>query len=153
MHWVFNIVVDKAMMVQAILVRSMKVLRLKSPKGSIFALRSSCIKLMHCSSLYSVQAIINMHGTMKEICLFFNLSPKRQAELEKNIKEKGDSKRKMLVNLCKTCWVARIEAYESFSDLLPAVVSTMESISIEAGWNTDRIITNNSIILDSYYSI
>ena len=89
------------MMEQAILVRSMKVLRLKSPKGSIFALRSSCIKLMHCCSVYNVQAIINMHGTMQEICLFFNLSPKRQAELEKNIKEKGDSERKKLVNLAK----------------------------------------------------
>ena len=29
-----------------------EVLRLKSPKGSIFALRSSCIKLMHCCSVY-----------------------------------------------------------------------------------------------------
>ena len=76
LNWVLNIVVNKAMMEQAILVRSMKVLRLKSPKGSIFALRSSCIKLMHCCSVYSVQAIINMHGTMQEICLFFNLSPK-----------------------------------------------------------------------------
>ena len=54
-----------------------------------------------------------MHGTMQEICLFFNLSPKQQAELENNITEKE----RVFINLCKTHLVARIEAYESFSDL------------------------------------
>ena len=108
----------------------------KYPKAKYFHCAAHALNLCVVSAS-NVQAIRNMHGTMQEICLFFNLSPKQQAELEKNITEKGESRRKKLVNLCKTRWVARIEAYESFSDLLSAVVSTMECISTGAGWNAE----------------
>ena len=80
----------------------------------------------------SVQSIRNMHGTLQEISLFYNSSPKRQGELEKQIKSKTDSTRLKLLNLCKTDWVARITAYETFYEL-----SSMEVISSEPGWNTE----------------
>ena len=85
----------------------------------------------------SVQSIRNMHGTLQEISIFYNSSPKRQGELEIQIKSKTDSTRLKLVNLCKTRWVARITAYETFYELLPAVISSMEVISTEPGWNTE----------------
>lgn len=44
-----------------------------------------------------------------------------------------------LVSMCKTWWVARIDALEVFVDLLPAVVSTFESIAEGSsnGWNSE----------------
>ena len=41
------------------------------------------------------------------------------------------------MNLCKTQWVARIEAFEVFRDMLPALVSTLEIISTAHGWNAE----------------
>ena len=71
--------------------------------------------------------------------LFFNFSPKRKAELERQNKElqSVESRRQKLVNLCKTRWVARIEAYEVFMELFPDVVSTLEIVSTENGWNSE----------------
>ena len=72
---------------------------------------------------------------MPKICLFvltFNLSDK--LGLKRTSKKREIVKRKSLSISAKLA-VARIEAYESFSDLLPALVSTMETISTEAEWN------------------
>ena len=38
------------------------------------------------------------------------------------------------MNLCKTWWVARIESFEVFRDILPTLVST---ISTAHGWSTE----------------
>ena len=80
-----------------------------------------------------------MIGVLEEICLFFNFSPKRQQEPEAQIKKLpiGQSSRTKLVNMCKIHWVARIEGFEVFQDLLPAVVSTLEVISTVHGWNAE----------------
>ena len=40
------------------------------------------------------------------------------------------------MNLCKTRWVARIEALKVFRDMLPAV-STLEVISTAHGWSAE----------------
>ena len=37
--------------------------------------------------------------------------------------------KKKLMNLCKTRWVARIEGFEVFRDMLPALVSTLELLA------------------------
>ena len=70
----------------------------------------------------SIQAIRNMYEVVEEICLFFNYSPKHQQELQQHIKnlQVGTTGKTKLVNLCKTRWVARIEAFEVFRDMLPA---------------------------------
>ena len=70
----------------------------------------------------SIQAIRNMYGVVGEICLFFNYSPKQQQELQEHIETLpvGTTSKTRLVNLCKTQWVARIEAFEVFRDMLPA---------------------------------
>ena len=41
------------------------------------------------------------------------------------------------MSLCKTRWVARIEAYEAFQELLTAVVDSLQDIATEDGWNSE----------------
>ena len=87
----------------------------------------------------SIQAIWNLYEVVVEICLFFNYSPKRQQELQEHIENLpvGTNSKTKLVNLCKTQWVARIEAFEVFRDMLPALVSTLEVISTAHGWSAE----------------
>lgn len=97
----------------------------------------------------SIQAVKNMMGTMVEICLFFSNSPKRQLELEKNIQSTESATAKKLVNLCKTRWVARIDALEVFHNLFPVVVKTLEIISEggTTGWNQEsRRMAGNLLV-------
>ena len=79
----------------------------------------------------NVQEIRNMLGTLEQICLFFMFSAKRQQEITGNIEQLpvGETNRKKLVRVCKTRWVARIEAFEVFHVVLPAVSKTFENIS------------------------
>ncbi len=87
----------------------------------------------------SIQAIRNMYGVMEEICLFFNYTPKRQQELQEHIENLpvGTTSKTKLMNLCKTRWVARIEAFEVFRDMLPVLISTLEVISTAHGWSAE----------------
>ena len=62
----------------------------------------------------SIQLVKNMMGTMTEICIFFSYTPKHQQELEKTIKSGDCVIQRKLVSLCKTRWVARIDALEVF---------------------------------------
>ena len=87
-----------------------------------------------------------MHGTLQELCLFFNLLPKRQQQLEEEIDKIENAKHRKLVNLCKTRWVARIEAYEVFAELLTAVVQALEVISTEDGWNMESSRKASSLL-------
>ena len=45
------------------------------------------------------------------------------------------------MDLCRTLRVARIEAFETFDWLFPAVVNTLEEVSqgIRNGWNKDQL--------------
>ena len=100
--------------------------------GAAALIQSSCPKAVyvHCAAhtlnlcvvaACNVQLIKNMMGTMVEICLFFSNSPKRQLELEKQIKElESDCTATKLVSLCKTRWVARIDALEVFFSIIPS---------------------------------
>ena len=80
-----------------------------------------------------------MYGVVEEICLVFNYSPKRQQELQEHIENLpvGTTSKTKLMNLCKTQWVAQIEAFEVFRDMLPALVSTLEVISTALGWSAE----------------
>ena len=80
-----------------------------------------------------------MFGVVEEICLFFNYSPKRQQELQDHIENLpvGTTSKTKLVNLYKTQWVVRREAFEVFGDMLPALVSTLEVISTAHSWSAE----------------
>ena len=100
----------------------------------------------------SIQAIRNMYGVVEEIYLFFNYSPKRQQELREHIENLpvGTTSKTKLMNLCKTRRVARIEAFDVFRDMLPAV-STLEVISTAHGWSAE--FPESISIIDLNYSV
>ena len=118
-------------------------------RGAAVIIQSRCPKAVyaHCAAhalnlcvvaACSVQLVKNMMGTMTEICIFFAYSPKRHQELEKTNSGKCAIERK-LVSLCKTRWVARIDALEVFFDLFPFVVQTLDTISegSAGGWKSE----------------
>ena len=98
-----------------------------------------------------------MYGVVEEICRFFNYSPKRQQELQEHIENLpvGTTSKKKFVNLCKTLcktlWVAQIQAFEVFRDLFPALV-TLEVISTAHSWSTESSKKSSSTI-DLNYSV
>ena len=97
----------------------------------------------------SIQAIRNMYGIVEEICLFFNYSAKWQQELQEHIENLpvGTTSKTKLVNLCKTRWVARIEDFEVFRDMLPALVSTLEVISTAHGWSAESFKKASALLI------
>ena len=97
-------------------------------------------------SACTVQSVRNMHGTLEEIYIFYQYSPKRQQLLEEKIRELENVNHTKLVSLCKTRWVARIEAYEAFQELLTAVVDTLQDIATEDGWNSESSRKANSLL-------
>ena len=89
-----------------------------------------------------------MAGTITEIANFFNYSPNRQRCLETVIGcNQPDSRWSKIRDLCRTRWVERHKAYETFALLLPSMVKTFEVIldeqqhqqySLEMPWNWER---------------
>ena len=74
-----------------------------------------------------------MNGSITQAAFFFNNSPKRQTLLEKVISEQmPEGKKKKMKDLCRTRWVYRHEAYETFLQLLPAIMETLELISLHS---------------------
>eukprot|EP00117_Sycon_ciliatum_P039474 scpid112636/ scgid29171/ len=66
----------------------------------------------------SLANIQNMAGNVTEIANFFNFSPKRHRLFEKVIEEKQpDAKKQKLIDLCRTRWVQRHEAYEASDEV------------------------------------
>lgn len=70
--------------------------------------------------------------------MFFENSPKRQAVLEEKIMETEQPNKKYLLNLCRTRWIRRHEAFENFSQLYE-VVDLLEDIRSSHGWNQDKV--------------
>jgi hypothetical protein len=79
------------------------------------------------------------------------MSPKRHEELAHHISNLpvGETNRMKLVNIRKTRWVARIESFEMFLSVLPAVVETYEAISTDntASWNSESSTKTASLLL------
>ena len=105
-------------------------------------IQSTCLKAVyvHCAAHslnFCVVAACSIQ--LVEICLSFPYSPKHQLELENNIKSIEGATAEKLVSLCKTRWVARIDALEVFFDLFPVVITTLEVISegSTSGWNAE----------------
>ena len=130
-------------------------------RGAAAIIQSTCPKAVyvHCAAhslnlcvvgACKIQIVKNMMGSMVESCLFFSNSPKCQLELEKHIQTIECTNAKKLVSLCKTRWVARIDALQVFFDLYPAaVVKTLEVISEGAttGWNAESCRTAESLMI------
>ena len=90
----------------------------------------------------SLQLVKNMMAMMIKICLFFSNSPKRQLKFEKHALSRK------LVDMCKTRWVARIDALEVFLNIFPAVIQALEVISegASSGWNADSRCSAGNVL-------
>ena len=93
---------------------------------------------IHCSG-HSLNLVIshscalpevrNVLDKLKHCSRFFQFSPKRNGLLELIIKNKvPDTKRKPLLDLCKTCWAERHNSYQHFSQAYAFIVEALEMI-------------------------
>ena len=84
--------------------------------------------------------IRNANSVISEIAKFFNYSPKRQHFFEYIISQNSvDRNISKLKKLCKTRWIERIDAYATFFELYPSIISTLEFISSrnDSNWSWD----------------
>ena len=89
----------------------------------------------------SLPVVRNMAGTTTELSNLFEISPKLQRMFTNVIAlEAPDQKKNKLKNLCKTRWVYRHEAYDTFFELYSMIVRTLEAI-------TNPIILTQSMAL------
>lgn len=87
----------------------------------------------------SYQLVRDMMATVRKLSEFFNNSPKRQQHLVKNIKELlPNNNHEVLINVCRTRWVARIDGMDRIVEMLLPVASALEDISLNRDENGDR---------------
>ena len=79
----------------------------------------------------NIPAVRNMMGAADQVVRFFEFSPKKENTLLNVIKskEKIETQKSKLKELCRTRWVERHQALDNFIELLPAVVETLETYS------------------------
>ena len=104
----------------------------------------------------SIQSVRNMAGTITETANFFNFSAKRQRFLESVISLDASSQQRKvkLKDLCRTRWIQRHEAYETFFELLPSFVKVLETIvygsgeegSLDWSWDADTKTKANGLL-------
>ena len=133
---------SEAVGVQAIIKRA-------SPKALFVHCYGHCLNLViaHSCKLGNVRNVI---GILKETCLFFLHSPKRTALLESIVQDEvtEKTKRKAILDLCKTRWAMRHVAYSHFYSSYAYIVKALEVIAYSlhqdtiasdftSGWDTD----------------
>lgn len=108
-----------------------------NPKALYFHCAAHCLNLAIVKSC-NLQAIKNMMCVMRDLAFFFNASPKRQRKLETVVSDAfpGTKKAKM-VSLCKTRWVERHAAFETFHELYKPVHDCLGQMTQEQGWDGD----------------
>ena len=87
------------------------------------------------ASSCEVSSIKNMMETVRLTSSFFSRSTKRQALLLNNVRQYTPEERHtVLINVCKTRWVERIDGLDRFEEMFETVLLTLEEI----GQNTNR---------------
>ena len=101
-----------------------------APKAVYVHCAAHCLNLI-VSHVCSLQPIRNMIDKITQVCLFFSYSPKRNGLLTAVIKEQHpeNGKKKPLITMCATRWVARIEAYDHFYASFKCTVFALEVIA------------------------
>ena len=83
-----------------------------------------------------VSTMMNAGGALFD---FFNNSPKRQQCLMAKIKELSpDKNQRVLIDVCKTRWISRIDGIYRIAEILPAIISLLEAIT--EYWSTSGIL-------------
>ena len=73
----------------------------------------------------------NMMGTVRKLSESFSNSRKRQHHLVERIKELlPDSNHRILIDVCHTRWISRLDGLDRVVELLHPVLATLEDISL-----------------------
>ena len=104
-------------------------IRQSAPLATYFHCGGHCLNLVivHSCSLPNVRNVIDK---MKAVCIFFRFSPKRENLLNCIIQQKviDTVRRKALLDLCRTRWAERHEAYSHFYQSFIYIVAALEVI-------------------------
>ncbi len=110
---------------------------------------SHCLNLAVVKSL-SVTSVRNMMGIVGRIYQFFAAHPKRQRALEQAISDRHPtSASHKLKDMCRTRWVQRIDAADTFQCLLTSVVDCLENVCDDGSslWSRDSLADARSLQL------
>ena len=91
-----------------------------------------------------------MMGVIEKVFLFYSEHPKHQRALEYAIRSvQPDVTIHKVKDMCRTRWVQRIDAFESFFTLDLSIVKCMEDISTQdsAVWSTDSVTDARTLLL------
>lgn len=106
-------------------------------KALYFHCAAHCLNLCIVKAC-SVPAVKNMLAVLKQLSLFFSQSPKRQRKFEEVIGQAAtENKRQKLVDLCRTRWVERHHAFETFAAMSQVVFDCLGQITQEDNWDAD----------------
>ena len=84
----------------------------------------------------SLAMVQNMMGTVEKLSEFFSNSPKRQNHFVDKIKELlPNSNHRILVDVCRTRWIACISGLDRIVELLVPVLSTLENVKLNMDKN------------------
>ncbi|XP_075037461.1 52 kDa repressor of the inhibitor of the protein kinase-like [Mixophyes fleayi] len=100
-----------------------------------------------------IPMVRNMFGLVDRVYIFFDSHPKRQNSLDAAItSECPEARRKRLKSLCRTRWIERHHALETFLDLYPAIVKCFvdiynPSFDNPVSWNRDSVVDAKALYL------
>ena len=108
----------------------------KSPKAAFIHCSGHCLNLVISHSC-QVLGIRNAIDKIQAVYLFFSGSPKRTGLLTSTIEEHSplEGRRKALLELCKTRWAARHDAYSHSYQAYVYIVKSLEMISMNEAKN------------------
>ena len=80
---------------------------------------------------WSLQMVRNMMRTVRKLSAFFSNSPKRQHHLVNKIKSLlPTSKHRVLIDVCRTRWISRIDGLDRIVELFIAILAALEDIRL-----------------------
>ncbi|KAK3735537.1 hypothetical protein QZH41_005014 [Actinostola sp. cb2023] len=101
-----------------------------APKAIYIHCAGHCLNLVvvHACALTAVK---NMIDKVKQVCIYFNYSPKRNGLLAAIIEDQHpeNTRKKPLLTLCTTRWAERAESYDHFYEAFKCIVFTLEIIA------------------------
>ena len=110
---------------------------------------SHCLNLVVIKSL-QIPNIRNMIGVMDRVYIFFDAHPKRQIALDKTMTEtQPASSITKFKALCRTRWIQRIDAMETFQSLHFSIIDCFEGIFSDGPslWSSDSLTDARSLQL------
>lgn len=109
-------------------------------KALYFHCAAHCLSLCVVKSCQVVQ-VKNMLTALKDVAAFFNFAPKRQRKLEVVLSTAfPDKKKQKMVDLCKTRWVEKHTAFETFADLYQVLFDCLGQITEDsAQWDGETV--------------